>query len=219
MPEPLPSLQDELKSYFFGFLQVIALFVLLIAPTIVGQNFIRTQGYTELAYFMNEFMMLAGVTLLYYVIIAYMHNRLINYINDLIYIKILIVAAVGFWLIADGYMAYTFQQVFEKGQETIARRDIVWSDVDFFDLPPDVVYPNFRPAYLGMVCVIRFCVVALIFYKLVTEQRQSPEEEVKQNISLKARTRKKTTEELKANVHPSVLKMYQDQEKEKQDEE
>ncbi|MCC3859831.1 hypothetical protein [Pseudemcibacter aquimaris] len=216
MPEQYPSFQDELKSYTFGFIQVIALFVLLLAPTFIGQRFIVAQGYTELAHFMNPFMMMAGVTLVYYGVIAFFHKRLINYIDELIYIKILIVAAVGFWLIADGYMAYTFQQVFENNQERIIRRDIVWSDVDFIDLPADVVYPNFRAAFLGVLSVMRFCVVALILYKLVTEQKEPTEEDAKQALSLKARTKEKTVDELKANVHPSVLKMYN---KEKQDDE
>ncbi|MDG1996105.1 MAG: hypothetical protein P8J14_06415, partial [Emcibacteraceae bacterium] len=135
----------------------------------------------------------------------------INKVNNLIYIKILFVTGLLFWLIYDGYMAYIFQTVYEQTQDKIVRRDIVWSDIDFIDLPADVIYPDFRAAFLGILSVLRFSVLSLFAYKLMSDETTEEVEEtkIKKKSTLKKRTKEKSLEDIKKNLHPSIMKQYE----------
>ncbi|MDG1995169.1 MAG: hypothetical protein P8J14_01635, partial [Emcibacteraceae bacterium] len=86
-----PTLQEELKNYAIGFAQIIILIFLLAIPSIAGQKIIQQLGLTEVNHYMNQFMMLIGVLLIYFMTIIYFHQRFINKVNNLIYIKILFV--------------------------------------------------------------------------------------------------------------------------------
>ncbi|MDG1708777.1 MAG: hypothetical protein P8H03_08435, partial [Emcibacteraceae bacterium] len=165
-----PTLQEELKDHAIGFAQVVILIFLLVIPSIAGQHIIEQFGLTEVSHYMDQFMMLVGLLLIYFMTMIYFHQRFISKVNNLIYIKILFVTGLMFWLVFDGYMAYIFQSVYEQNQDKIVRRDIVWSDVDFIDLPADVIYPDFRAAFLGILSVLRFSVLSLLAYKLMTEE-------------------------------------------------
>jgi len=206
-----PTLQEEIKDYSIGFAQVFVLIILLIIPSIVGQNIIVKLGLTEVSHYMDQFMMLMGGLLIYFVAMMYFHDRLISKVNNLIYIKIVVVSGLLFWLVYDGYMAYIFQSVYDQNQYKIGRRDIVWSDIDFIDLPADVIYPNFRAAFLGIFSVLRFSLLALIAYKLMTEKtvEEVAETKVKKKVNLKRRTQEKTLDEIKKNLHPSIMKQYE----------
>lgn len=204
-----PTLQEELKDYAIGFSQVVVLIVLLIVPSIAGQNVIEQLGLTEVSHYMDQFMMMVGVLMVYFVAIMFFHERLISKIHDLIYIKILVVTGLLFWLVYDGYMAYIFQSVYEQSQTKIGPRDIVWSDIDFIDLPADVIYPNFRAAFLGVYSVLRFCLVALFAYKLMTEKAVVQETGQKNTVSLKTRTKEMSLDDIKKNLHPSIMKQYE----------
>ena len=141
----------------------------------------------------------------------YFHQRFISKVNNLIYIKILFVTGLLFWLIYDGYMAYIFQTVYEQTQDKIVRRDIVWSDIDFIDLPADVIYPDFRAAFLGILSVLRFSVLSLFAYKLMSDETTEEVEEtkIKKKSTLKKRTKEKSLEDIKKNLHPSIMKQYE----------
>lgn len=210
MKQNPPSLQEEIKEYILVLFQVAILITLLIIPSKVGQWAIIEFGFTEINYFMTEFTIIMGAVLVYYGVMLIFHQRLINRIDENIYVKILMVSVILFWCIFDGTMVYTFQEVYANNQEKIIRRDIVWSDVDFFDLPPDVVYPNFRTGFLGLLSAMRFFLVAVMAYKLIVGDKKS--EEV-QKPAMKKKRKEKTMEDIKANLHPSILKQYQDQEK------
>ena len=174
-----PTLQEELKDHAIGFAQVVILIFLLVIPSIAGQHIIEQFGLTEVSHYMDQFMMLVGLLLIYFMTMIYFHQRFISKVNNLIYIKILFVTGLMFWLVFDGYMAYIFQSVYEQNQDKIVRRDIVWSDVDFIDLPADVIYPDFRAAFLGILSVLRFSVLSLLAYKLMTEETTEEVEETK----------------------------------------
>ena len=206
-----PTLQEELKNYAIGFAQIIILIFLLAIPSIAGQKIIQQLGLTEVNHYMNQFMMLIGVLLIYFMTIIYFHQRFINKVNNLIYIKILFVTGLLFWLIYDGYMAYIFQTVYEQTQDKIVRRDIVWSDIDFIDLPADVIYPDFRAAFLGILSVLRFSVLSLFAYKLMSDETTEEVEEtkIKKKSTLKKRTKEKSLEDIKKNLHPSIMKQYE----------
>jgi hypothetical protein len=103
-------------------------------------------------------------------------------------------------------MVFTFQEVFYNNQERIIRRDIVWSDIDFVDLPADVIYPNSRAAFLGILSAGRFLLVVVIAYQLIVGEK-TPEET--SASAIKKKRKEKTIDDFKANVHPSVLKQYQ----------
>ena len=147
-----------------------------------------------------------GVVLLYFGVMLIFHQKLIYRIDDNIYVKILMVSTLLFWCVYDGFMVYTFQEVFSNNQERILRRDIVWSDVDFVDLPADVIYPNFRAAFLGLLSAARFFLVAVIAYKLIVGETAPYREQAK---IIKKKRKEKSIDDIKATVHPSVMQQYQ----------
>lgn len=203
------SFQEEIKEYILVFFQVAVLVTLLIIPSKIGQWTIIEFGFTEINYFMTEFTIVMGAVLLYYGIMLIFHQKLIDRIDANIYVKIVMVSVILFWCIFDGTMVYTFQEVYANNQERIIRRDIVWSDVDFFDLPADVVYPNFRTGFLGLLSAMRFFLVAVLAYKLIVGDKM-PEEV--QKPALKKKRKEKSIDDIKANLHPSILKQYQNKE-------
>lgn len=209
MKQNPPSLQEEIKEYILVFFQVAVLVTLLIIPSKIGQWAIIEFEFTEINYFMTEFTIIMGAVLLYYVTMLIFHQRLIDRIDANIYVKIMMVSVILFWCIFDGTMVYTFQEVFANNQERIIRRDIVWSDVDFFDLPADVVYPNFRTGFLGLLSAMRFFLVAVLAYKLIVGDK-TPEEV--QKPAMKKKRKEKSIDDIRANLHPSILKQYQDKE-------
>lgn len=209
MKQNPPSLQEEIKEYILVFFQVTVLVTLLIIPSKIGQWAIIEFGFTEINYFMTEFTIIMGAVLLYYGTMLIFHQNLIDKIDANIYVKILMVSVILFWCIFDGTMVYTFQEVYSNNQERIIRRDIVWSDVDFFDLPADVVYPNFRAGFLGLLSAMRFFLVAVLAYKLIVGDK-TPEEV--QKPVLKKKRKEKSIDDIKATLHPSILKQYQNKE-------
>lgn len=201
-----PSLQDEIKEYTLVLFQVVVLIGLLIIPSLIGPKLIVEFQLTEISHYMTQFLTLMGAVFLYYGIMLIFHQKLINRIDGNIYVKILMVSVILFWCIYDGFMVYTFQEVFSNNQERIVRRDIVWSDVDFVDLPSDVIYPNFRAAFLGLLSAGRFLLVAVIAYQLIVGEKPVTKVQPK---ALKKKRKEKSIDDLKAKVHPSVLKQYQ----------
>ena len=206
MKQDPPSLQDQIKEYILVLLQVVVLIALLIAPSLIGQKIISILGITEISHYMPQFLTLMGVILLYYAVMLIFHQKLINRIDANIYVKILMVSVILFWCVFDGFMVYTFQEVFNNNQERIIRRDIVWSDIDFVDLPADVIYPNSRAAFLGLLSAGRFLLVAVMAYQLIVGEK-TPEKTPASAI--KKKRKEKKIDDIKATVHPSVLKQYQ----------
>lgn len=206
MKQAPPSIIDEIKEYTLILLQVVGLIVLLIAPSLIGQKIISILGITEISHYLPQFLTLMGVILLYYTVMLIFHQKFINRIHANIYLKILMVSIILFWCVFDGFMVYTFQEVFYNNQERIIRRDIVWSDIDFVDLPADVIYPNSRAAFLGILSAGRFLLVVVIAYQLIVGEK-TPEETPASAI--KKKRKEKTIDDFKANVHPSVIKQYQ----------
>lgn len=211
MKQTPTSLQDELKEYALVLFQVAVLITLLIAPSLIGQRVIMAFQFTEISHYMPQFLMIMGCVFLYYGALLIFHHKLISRIDENIYVKILMVSVILFWCIYDGFMAYTFQEVFSNNQARIIRRDIVWSDIDFIDLPADVIYPNFRTGFLGLLSAIRFLLVAVIAYTLIVGEKQPKKLQAK---VVKKKRKEKSFDDIKANVHPSVLKQYQNKDSE-----
>ena len=203
-------MQDQLKEYGLNLGQVIILFALLIIPQSVGVYIIPMLGVTEVMHYLDIFLVMAGITVAYYAAMMFFHGRLINRINDLVYVKYLVVIIILFWIVYDGYMAFIFQKAYMLNESTIIRRDIVWRDITFEELPYDVIYPNFRVAYLFCLSAARGILVAVLAYSLMTEKK---EPQLRTKSTQRKKVQNKSIEELKAGLHPSILKKYQDEKK------
>ncbi len=198
-------MQDQIREYSFNFIQIVLLFALLLAPQIIGLNFIRGYGLSEVNHYFDVFVFMAGYVVIHYFLMLMFHQRLTNRIHDMIYVKYLIVILILFWVIADSYLAYIYQKAYLLNEDKIIRRDIVWRDVAFEDLPADVIYPNFRFAFLFVLSSARAIVVAVLAYTLMTEKKVQT---IKHKISRRKEYKEKSLDEIKANLHPSVLKNY-----------
>lgn len=199
-------MQEELKEQALNFAQVLILLSLLIVPQILGVQFVLASGLTEVMQYFNIFASIAGAIIVYYLAIAVFHGRLINRIDEMVYIKYLIVIVVLFWAAADGYLAYIYQKAFLLNEQNIGPRNIVWRDVPFEDLPADVVYPNFRVAFLFVLSAARCFALAVLAYGLINDKSVSV---IRRKLPKRQKVKEKTIEELKASVHPSVLKGYE----------
>lgn len=199
-------MQEQLKEYALNLAQVITLFILLVLPTYLGNYLIRAYDLTEVMQLVNVFAGFAGFLIIYYFTMIFYHTKLISRLHDLVYLKYLVVIIILFWFIYDVYMAYIYQKAFMQLQEIIVRRDIVWRDVAFADLPYDVIYPNFRVAYLFLLSLLRGLLVALIAYDLMREKGTSA---LSRKYKKRTKRSEKSIEEIKAELHPSVLKGYQ----------
>ena len=80
-------MQDQFKEQGLNIVQVIKLFALLVLPQIVGQYIITSLGVTEVEQYLDIFIALTGAMVLYYLVMMYFHQRLINRIYDLVYLK------------------------------------------------------------------------------------------------------------------------------------
>lgn len=186
--------------------QITLLFVLLLAPQIIGLRLIPALGVTEVAHYMEIFLLMAGYTLAHYIAIMAFAGRLVNRIDKMLYAKYLIAIGVVFLVIADAYLAYKNADAFGRNNAiNIGPRDIVWRDVAFEDLPANVIYPNFQFAFLFVLYTVRALATSVVAYMLISDNA-SPRLRKKRSL---ASRKKKTVDELKANVHPSVLKKYQ----------
>lgn len=214
MHDQPPPIAEQLKQYGLNLAQVALLIVLLIIPAVVGNYVIRATGLTEVNHYFDFFQIFIGLLFAYFLAMVYFHNQLISRLHDLVYIKYLVVILILFWIVYDGYMAYIFQKAYQMNENSIIRRDIVWSDVAYEDLPNDVIYPNFRFAYLGLVSVFRFSLLSLFAYKLMSEY-EAPSALRKPSSKRKAKA--KSLDEIKANLHPSILKQYKKKDGDKAD--
>jgi hypothetical protein len=109
----------------------------------------------------------------------------------------------------DGVTAYYMQSNFTILQNKIGPRDIVWRDVPFEQLPEYVIYPNFKYAFMFCLSVSRFIILTILAISLMSEK----EEKIINKNKHRQKFKKKSIEELKANLHPSILKKYQDENK------
>lgn len=198
-------MQDEFKEHVLNLTQVIILFALLVMPQIVGTQIITDLDVTEVMQYFNIFATIAGTVIIYYLIMAVFHGRLINRIDEMVYLKYLVVIIILFWAVADGYLAYIYQKAYLLNDAKIGPRNIVWRDVPFEDLPADVIYPNFRVAFLFVLSGARGVVLAVLAYGLITDKSVRV---IRRKLPKRQKLKEKTIEELKANVHPSVLKGY-----------
>jgi len=201
--------QKKLKEKGLDLAQVIVIFVLLILPQIFGQFVITLFGVTEVKHYLNIFIPLTGIMITYFLFIMYFHQLLINRIYDLVYLKYLVVILILFWIMYDGVTAYYMQSNFTILQNKIGPRDIVWRDVPFEQLPEYVIYPNFKYAFMFCLSVSRFIILTILAISLMSEK----EEKIINKNKHRQKFKKKSIEELKANLHPSILKKYQDENK------
>ena len=214
MQDQTPA-QNEFKEYGLNFGQIVLLFALLLIPQIIGNVVITSLGLTEVKHYLDIFMPLAAFTVIYYVGMLALHNRLTNRIYEMIYVKYLIVIGLVFWTMADGYLAYIFQDAYIRNNNiNIIPRDIVWRDVPFEELPDYVVYPDFKWAFMFVLCTARAVVVAVLTYSLMAERKKPG---LQRKVSKRRDFREKDLDDIKASVHPSVLKRYQNDNSEKQD--
>jgi len=201
-------MKNKLKEKGQDLVQVIVIFILLILPQIFGQFVITLLDVSEVEHYLNIFIPLTGAMITYYLFIMYFHQRLINRIYNLVYLKYLVVILILFWIMYDGVTAYYMQSNFTFLQNKIGPRDIVWRDVPFEQLPEYVIYPNFKYAFMFFLCVSRFILLTILAISLMSDKDKLIINKKKHRQKFK----KRSVEELKANLHPSILKRYQDEE-------
>ena len=122
-------------------------------------------------------------------------------------LKYFVIIIVLFWICYDGYMTFIYQKLYFDYQELIATRGIVWRDVP--ELPLDVQYSDLPAAFKLGLSFLRGLFLLLIGVRLI---RGKPEPKL-DNVARRKSLRKKSLEELKANVHPSILKSYEKNDK------
>lgn len=200
-------MQDQLREYGLNLAQALLLVFLLIFPQQLGNYLITALGVTETKPYIMIFAIMVGVCGVYYGLMMLFFRKLINRIDNMILFKYAAVIGFLFWVIADGYFSYIYQQAYYQIDEVIIRRDIVWRDVMFTDLPEYVIYPNFQYAFLACILAMRAVLVGLLAYGLMTETK-IPTRSGK--VMQRRKLRNKSADELKAGLHPSILKRYQD---------
>lgn len=198
--------ENPINEMMLNFGQIALLCGLLLLPQIIGLRIIPSLGVTEVAHHMDVFTLMASLVIIHYLAIMTFAGRLISRIDKMVYAKYMIVVGVLFLIIADAYLAYRNQQVYALNNRiNIIPRDIVWSDVAFEDLPSEVIYPNFQYAFMFVLYTARAIATTVVAYMLISDNA-APKLRKK---SSRAERQKKSVDELKANVHPSVLKKYQ----------
>lgn len=203
-------MQDQLKEYGLNLAQAVILLALLIMPQVLGNYLIASLGLTETKPYFSIFIMIVGFVAVYYGLMIMFHQKLINRIDTMILFKYFAVIGLIFWAIADAYFSFKYQQAYFLQDETIIRRDIVWRDVAFADLPEYVIYPNFRFGFLACLMAMRAVLVAVLVYGLMNETKTTTKSG---KVMQRRKLRSKSAEELKATLHPSILKRYQDDKK------
>ena len=108
----------------------------------------------------------------------------------------------------DAITGYYMQQNYLIMDRQIGPRDIVWRDVPFAELPEEVIYPNFRYAFMFCLCATRFVLVVILAIGLMTDRKEPT---LKKKVMRRQKLRSKSVEELKEGLHPSILKKYQDE--------
>ncbi|MCP5381701.1 MAG: hypothetical protein H6912_04970 [Kordiimonadaceae bacterium] len=199
-------MQDQLKEYGVNFVQTILLFAVLAVPQIIAKLLISAYGLTEVGPYLIIFIGMVSVGIVFYGIMLNYRYELVGRIYDLVYLKFLIVIFIFFFIVYDGYMLYFNQEAFFIQHSKIVRRDIVWRDVPFADLPEYVVYPNFTYAFQFCLSLVRVIFELFLIHTLMSERKEPL---LKKKVTQRQRLRSKSVEELKANLHPSILKKYE----------
>ncbi|MEZ5759166.1 MAG: hypothetical protein R3D86_13180 [Emcibacteraceae bacterium] len=207
-------MQDQLKESGLNFAQTILLFAVLALPQIIAKMMISTYELTEVGPYLTIFIAMVSVGVVFYGILLNYRYELVGRIYDLVYLKFLIVIFIFFFIVYDGYMVYFNQEAFFIQHSRIIRRDIVWRDVPFVDLPDYVVYPNFSYAFQFCLSLVRGIFEMFLIHTLMSERK---EPDLKKKVAQRQRLRSKSVEELKANLHPSILKKYENDNDQKKD--
>jgi len=199
-------MQDQLKEYALNLAQAFMLLFLLIFPQQLGNYLITLLELTETKPYIMIFTVMVGVCGIYYGVMMLFFRKLTSRIDNMILFKYAAVIGFIFWVVADGYFSYIYQQAYYQIDEVIIRRDIVWRDVMFTDLPDYVIYPNFRYAFLACILGMRAVLIGFLTYGLMTETKVPTRSgKVMQRRKLRA----KSADDLKAGLHPSIMKQYQ----------
>lgn len=200
-------MEEKLKSYGLNLIQVLALFFLLIIPSRVGNIVIYEYQLVQVNQNIGIFAVIMSLLFCYFMILFIFNERLISRLHDMVSLKYFVVIIVLFWICYDAYMTFIFQKIYFDYQGLITARGIVWRDVAV--LPLDVQYSDLPAAYKLAVSFLRCLFLIVIGVRLI---RGKPEPKL--DITTRRKNlRKKTIEELKANVHPSVLKSIEKNDK------
>jgi len=207
-------LQDQFKEYGLNFAQTILLFAVLAVPLIISKFLISAYELTEVGPYLTIFIAMVSVVAVFYGIMLNYRYALVGRIYDLVYFKFLIVIFIFFFIVYDAYMLYFNQAAFFIQHSKIIRRDVVWRDVPFADLPDYVIYENFKYAFQFCLSLVRGIFELFLIHTLMSERK---EPRLKKKSTQRQRLRSKSVEELKANLHPSILKNYENDNDQKND--
>ena len=202
-------MNDQLKEYGLNFAKVMILLIVLLLPSLILPGIIENSGYREISQNFECFYTWAGSISAYFFIMICFHERFVSRLLDMVTLKYLIVILSIFWICYDFYMTYIFQKVYLQYQDLIISRDIVWRDLEV--LPDHVIYSNLAPTLKLFITGTRGIFVGLILFKLVKGKKDPLE----QSKYLRRKIKKKSFEEVKKGLHPSILKQYENSDKTK----
>jgi len=200
-------MRDQLKEHGLNFAQVMILLITLLLPSLLLPGIIENSGYREVSQNIVFFYICAGSIATYFFIAICFHDWFVSRLLDMVTLKYLIVILAIFWLCYDVYMTYIFNKVYLQYQDLIISRDIVWRDVEV--LPDYVIYSNLAPTLKLFITGTRTIFVGLILFRLF----RGNIDPLAQSKYMRRKIKKKSIEEVRKGLHPSILKQYENNDK------
>jgi len=193
-------MKDQLKEHGLNLAQILLLCAVLIIPSKIGRSIIIENQLYQVNQNIGFFIVIFTPLILYFFSLIYFNEKLISRLHDLVSLKYLVIIIVIFWIFYDLYMVSIYQNIYFEFQGLIKTRGIVWRDVEV--LPLDVQYQDFLVAFYLANALLRAAVLVTICFKLI-----KPKEDYKKPTKVrKSRFQRKSLEELKTTLHPSIFK-------------
>lgn len=195
-------MQALIKIYTLNTIRIAALLMLLIMPVTVGYHFIDTMEIYQISENPDFANVTVVLLIIYFLTIAIFHQKLVGPFQDMILLKYAVVIAVLFWIFYDLYMISQYQAVYFAYQDLIVPRAIVWRDVDI--LPLYAQYPDAKVGFMLILSALRGMVLIVFASNLM----RSKNEVLTKKKTARRKVSGKSIDELKANLHPSIIEKY-----------
>ncbi len=193
-------MNKTIEIYGKNTLRMLILLAALIVPVTFGGKIIKNSGILQLNQNIEYATICGSLILIYYFIFMLSAKKLVLPFHTMVALKYFLVILVIYWFCFDLYMIIQYQGIYLDYQALIRSRAIVWRDVA--ELPLDVQYKDAYVLFLLITTFLRALMLVYIGYILLNNNDQK-------KLSARRKIRTKSVEELKINLHPSILKKYQ----------
>jgi hypothetical protein len=195
-------MHEHLKEHGLNIAQIFILSILLIIPVNIAPSLINDFEIYQINQNIGIFIAVFVPLFMYFFATIYFIEKLISRLHDLVSLKYLVIIIFIFWVCYDLYLINIYQDIYFEFQGLITSRGIVWRDVEV--LPLHVQYKDFLVAfYLANYC-LQAATLITAAYKLM-----SPKADHSAIAKFRRKkTQSKSMDDIKATLHPSILKKY-----------